>query len=156
MKRLSREHILFKKVGMYLIVTSFYLATIAFAKGSFGTTLFLGGVIGAVLLEIENPLSRIVEQPKDRPLFHNVFFQLVVLTMAFYTLLLSESDFSFGLIMGLLLHLLLDNINDYFDEERFLRWFWITRDGTSRFTQRIYFTVMLFLFLYFSVMFVTR
>lgn len=145
-----------RKLFFYGVVGLLYFLAVSVIKDGNTAYLILGGIIGILFLELEHPLARLLAQPHNRPILHNIFFQGIVMIMSFYIVGFFPGDFSFGLVMGIFLHLLLDVTGDYFDEKKFLTWFWISKEETSRLTQRVYFTLILFIFIYFTILFVGR
>lgn len=145
-----------RKICFYSVIGLLYFLAVSVIREGNVLSLIAGGVIGILFLELEHPLARLLAQPHNRPILHNIFFQGVVMILSFYIVGFFPGDFSFGLVMGIFLHLLLDVTGDYFDEKKFLTWFWISKEETSRLTQRIYFTLILFIFIYFTILFVGR
>jgi len=86
---------------------------------------------------------------QQRLTFHSALFQVVWVILALFTLSSTSSLLGKGLVMGLGLHLLLNQWQDYLIDPQYLRgWlFWQIKREISLKEQKIYLLLMLFLFL---------
>ncbi len=113
--------------------------------------LWLGGLTGAFLLDIDHLIYFFVTSPHEltsqrvRRLFdqrrfkealflmaetrlerpklalHNALFQIILITLAFFILTSTNNLFGTGLVMGLALHLLKDEFQDLVRDEKYLK-----------------------------------
>ncbi len=82
--------------------------------------------------------------------FHNAFFQIVNFILCFFVLTSTNNLLASGLVMGMALHLLKDEIGEVVggEEERLSRWlFWQSNFEISLEGQKIYLVVMSLIFL---------
>ena len=141
--------------------------------------LWLGGLVGMFLLEIDHlfylllirpyeltslRLRRLLDQHRFKEAlvllvdtrqeriklsFHHALFQVVLLVLALFVLTSTISLFGAGLVMGMILHLLKDELGDLFvREEHLRRWlFWTVKTEVSFHFQKIFVMVMVLAFL---------
>jgi len=141
--------------------------------------LWLGGILGMSLLDLDhlfyifvsNPheltslrIKRLVEQKRlkgaliltydthherEKLAFRNALFQAILYVLCFFVLTSTNNLLGSGLVMGMALHLLEDEIDDLLkDEERLKKWlFWPLKIDISWQNQKFFVILMLLIFL---------
>lgn len=84
-------------------------------------------------------------------LFHTVTFQIVLVILTFWVITSSTDFFSKGVVLALLLHTLADQAFDFRAVGDLRNWFWQFRSVPSKNFQKIYFTGLLLVFLFLSL-----
>lgn len=145
---------------------------------------WLGGFLGTYLIDIDHLVYILVRRPYEltskrflrlwqqrrwRSAFlllieshrerreliaHTVSFQIILIFLTFWILTSSASLFSKGLILGLFLHTLVDQAFDFPAVGDLRNWFWQFKSLPEKQVQVIYFWVLVFLFLIFSLLWV--
>jgi len=171
-----------KEFLSHLLITLGWLAIITLLRWGWHLDLiwlWLGGLVGAFLLDIDHLIYFFVTNPHEltsqrvRRLFdqrhfkeglslmtdtvlerprlslHNALFQVILCILAFFVLTSTNNLFGAGLVMGLALHLLKDELQDLINNEEHLRtWlFWQFKFEVSLQGQKIYLAIMMLLFL---------
>ncbi len=96
---------------------------------------------------------RLIAETKDerrRLIFHSVLFQIILLLVCFFVLTSSSSFFGKGLVLGLFLHGLLDQLKNFRQEGQFNSWFWQFKSVPNQNIQVFYLVFMFLVFLLFS------
>jgi len=125
--------------------------------------LILGALAGTFLLDLDYFFFRYVHQEKvnfaglrgeiseRQPglIFHTATFQIILLVVTFYVLTSSESNFGAGLVLAMNLHLLKDELWDYWQkgEETLAKWLlWQIKDSFLQQHLKFYLIVISILF----------
>ncbi len=87
---------------------------------------------------------------RRRLIFHTAFFQGIFLVLAFLVLTSSGSLFGRGLVLGFLLHLLVDQLIDFFELEHLDNWFYQLNISLGKEKALFYWLFNLFVFLLFG------
>jgi small-conductance mechanosensitive channel len=139
-----------------LAVTTGYFVLVTLLRGKTDWAIVGGGFLGIFLIDLLDrlafitatqpslPSSTTVRQNLFRlqlkPLFagwedfekssertlHNVIFQLALVLLALYALFINASSFVLGLIFGTLIHLLLEQSQEFKKFGNLTRWFFLT------------------------------
>lgn len=145
--------------------------------------LYLGSILGLFLLEtdhwlyvfLSNPheltsqrVKRLIEQrqfksafvlvsdtklEREKLAFHNVLFQAILVIFCFFAITSTNSLFGIGLLMGMFLSLLLEEIfylKNHKEEELKQRLFWPVKVELNASQQRIYVLIVVFIFVFLS------
>lgn len=143
-----------EEIKSHLLVSLIWLVLITLLRWSWRWNLiglWLGGLVGTFLLDIDHFLYLLVINPQEltsmrvrrmleqrrikealilvaethhertRLSFHNALFQPVLYVLCFFVLTSTGSLFGGGLVMAMALHLLKDEIEDSFAREEHLR-----------------------------------
>lgn len=94
------------------------------------------------------------QMERSRMIFHSVLFQVILLIVAFFVLTSTSSLLGKGLVLGILLHSLIDQWAELKKKGQLGSWFWQFKLVPAKQLQRIYFGVLVFLFLVFSLLWV--
>jgi len=81
--------------------------------------------------------------------FHSAFFQVILLVLCFFVLTSTNHLFGSGLVMGMMLHLLKDEVEEWLtgQEERLKKWlFWQVKFDVSFEQQRLFIILMVLFF----------
>jgi hypothetical protein len=87
---------------------------------------------------------------RKRLVFHTAFFQGIFLVLAFLVLTSSGSLFGRGLVLAFLLHLLVDQLIDFFELEHLDNWFYQFNLTVGKERALFYWLFNLFVFLLFG------
>lgn len=94
------------------------------------------------------------QEERGRMIFHSAFFQIILLVVCFFVLTSSASLFGKGLVLGMLLHSLVDQGFEFIKNGEIENWFWQFRERPETNIQGIYFAFIFLLFLIFSLLWV--
>lgn len=86
---------------------------------------------------------------RQRLPFHNALFQVILLVLCFFVLTSTDQLFGSGLVMGMMLHLLKDEVGELLNrhEERLKKWlFWQANFEISLDQQKLFVILMICLF----------
>jgi hypothetical protein len=85
---------------------------------------------------------------RQRLPFHNAFFQVILLVLCFFVLTSTNHLFGSGLVMGMMLHLLKDEVGELLNkqEERLKKWLFWQVDFEISFDQQKLFVILMVLF----------
>lgn len=139
--------------------------------------LFLGLLIGSFILDIDHFIFWLYIKPnieesrlaqtaiKNRDLrsiiailksthkthnnliFHHYFFQIVLVLISFFIFTSSHSTFIMALLLSINLHLLVDGINDYFENPKLLQNWLFAREPKQLSIKQIKYYLLIFAFL---------
>ena len=115
-----------------------------------------GGVLGAIVLDFEERLMIVLNQPSDKPVLRNVLSQIVLIFLAFYIGTSTVSLFPLSFVLGFLVRSL---VEQYLELQGItlvgLRglssWFWFLGQRPELQLQKIYLAILGFFVFYFSL-----
>lgn len=94
------------------------------------------------------------ENERSRTIFHSVVFQIALILAGFFVLTSSTSLLGKGIILGLLFHSVLDQGMRLVKKENLDSWFWQIQTVVPENIQKLYFFIILVIFILFSTFFV--
>ena len=138
---------------------------------------WVGGIIGTLLPDIDHLIYSFALNPQDhtsqrvaylakeknvkkaveilsntrydrgKPVFHTIYFQLIFLVLTFWVVTSSGTPFGVGLVLAFYLHLLIDQLVDYYEVGSISSWFDKLPLILEADRSRIYWIIMLSLLL---------
>lgn len=152
-----------RKKPILLIITIAYLLCLTLfhwgGKIDLGILFFLaGGVLGIYFLDLADLLFKISPfrpslQGEPSP-FRNVVFQSALAILSLFVLTSSGSVFGTGLVLTMFLRILLDQREELGQNGNLQNWFAVIKTEILPSTQKIYFAVMVGIFIFLSFLFV--
>lgn len=126
--------------------------------------IFLGGALGALVLDFEERLMVVLGQPFDKPILRNVLCQVVLVFLAFYIGTSTVGFFPFGVVLGLLVKSLVEQYLELrgitstgsVQGQSLGSWFWFVGPQLDLQSQKIYLGFLAFLLFYFSLILVGK
>jgi len=91
------------------------------------------------------------QEEREKLIFHSVFFQIVLLVVSLFVLTSSASLLGKGLVLGLLLHSLFDQLEGFREEGQVNNWFWQFKWVPSSQIQMLYLVAIALLLTIFSL-----
>lgn len=106
------------------------------------------------LRKYQEGINLLVETQVDRKklVFHSIIFQLALLVFALFILTSSSSLLGEGLVLGMFLHTLVDQIKTFLATGNIDSWFWQFKGAPPEKTQTIYLVLMTVIFFIFSLL----
>lgn len=115
--------------------------------------IFLGGALGALVLDFEERLMAVLGQPSDKPVLRNVLCQVVLLSLAFYigtsTVSLTKSDsvgdqslLPLSFVLGFLVRSLVEQYLEVRGIQDLGSWFWFVKGKLDLQIQKIYLVIL--------------
>lgn len=104
----------------------------------------VGGVVGFIFL----PLFRQVVGETGKSVVESILFQVPLAILSFYAVSALTSKFGQGFILTLFLQTLLTQAEQTRTAGDIRPWFWPVKSGVTLFTTKIYFLLMIVVFLY--------
>jgi hypothetical protein len=95
-------------------------------------------------------LSEITNKKHYDLIFHHYFFQIALVFITFFVFTSSNSTFAKAMLLALNLHLLIDEINDYFYDKKTLQKWLFARESRQLSIDSIKYYLMVFIILLFT------
>jgi len=138
---------------------------------------WIGGLLGTVLPDLDHLIYVYLLKPKDSTsqevsslvsqrkyvrvfellsntkkernnlIFHTLYFQIIFLVLTFFVISSSANLFAIGLVLGFSLHLLVDQLVDFFDFGNLDNWFLKIYPDLEKEKQTFYWAIIFVLFL---------
>ncbi len=91
------------------------------------------------------------QKERTRLVFHSVLFQVILLVVCFFILTSSLSLFGKGMVLGMMLHLLIDQAEEFLRDGEIKNWFWQFRVKPDKSVQKFYLSFVFLIFLIFCL-----
>ena len=95
-------------------------------------------------------LLAVTRSERKHLVFHTALFQIIFMILTFLVLTSSGSIFGRGLVLAFVLHLLVDQMLDFFELDNFDNWFYQLNVYLAKEKALFYWLAMVFLFLFFG------
>lgn len=115
-----------------------------------------GGLLGVYFLDLAEAIFKFggADASIDRPAFKNVLFQVAFVVLALFVVTSSGSLFGTGLVFAMYLGMLISQYQQLMATGNLNSWFWPIKTEIEFKNQRIYFLVVIGIFILLNLLFV--